>query len=484
MKNILKQLTNQKNIIISLKILEYSFLVIGTIAFIYYYFIGHTTPMFISIMIVYLSSIINCLCDIKNKLALLLFYFSFFIFLMGRMFMDIFIYGYVTFNFNHKISIHILVCLYISILFLRIGGDLLKIKKKKVSEFIGNNIIKSRMKNISRIIFYFAFIATIPIVIEEYLFIIDNSYGELYTSFQSKLPAIIRIISNMRTISVFIFLGCFPTKKEVKLPIILILFSGILLMFTGDRTNLSQAILIIILYFGIRQAMNPEEQWIKVKHLFFGIIIIPFFLAFMSFYVYLREGFDTNEVTFLSQFVRFFRSLGRSVDVIGYEKLYENELPINLYSISNIINYLKYNHITELLFNMQMPQQHTVQFAIEGYSFMHSLTYLIDPTLYLNGHGAGSSYIAEVYFDFGYIGIMFINIIYGVFLTRIRKLKAYNPVLVGCYLQAVNIMFYIPRGPADYPVTYILNFTVITCIFVILLYSYYPIIISRRCKSE
>ena len=204
----------------------------------------------------------------------------------------------------------------------------------------------------------------------------------------------------------------------------------------------------------------------------------------MSFFVYIREGFNTNEVTIFNQFVRFFRSIGRSVDVIGYGKYYESELPSRIYTIADIINYFKYNQITAFLFDMHLPAQHTKDFALGGYSFMHSLTYLIDPELYLKGHGAGSSYVAEAYFDLGYMGIALLNIVYGAFLAYIYKSLYRNPIIIGCFLQAINIMFYVPRGAADYPITYILNITVIFALLIIYVYSYNDIILNKLHKLK
>ena len=459
--------------------------IIGLLFFLYSYNIGYTTWMFYAILIVFFSSLLYCCQNIKKRLGLLLFYLVFFLFLMGRMFVDLFTYGYVTYNFDPPIGSHINLCLFISIVFLRFGFLIIeKFIKLQDRPLFQDKYHLYRIKKISKFIFYLAILATIPMVLEEFFYILNDSYGALYTSFESKIPSIIRVISNMRTISVFVFLGCFPDKKEIRIPIIFILLNGCLQMLTGDRTNLSQAILIIVFYYGLRQLLAPEEKWIKKSYIIIAFIVIPFFLAFMSFFVYIREGFNTNEVTIFNQFIRFFRSIGRSVDVIGYGKYYESELPSRIYTIADIINYFKYNQITAFLFDMHLPAQHTKDFALGGYSFMHSLTYLIDPELYLKGHGAGSSYVAEAYFDLGYIGVAVLNTVYGAFLAYIYKSLYRNPIIIGCFLQAINIMFYVPRGAADYPITYILNITVISALLIILVYSYNDIILNKLHKLK
>lgn len=45
-------------------------------------------------------------------------------------------------------------------------------------------------------------------------------------------------------------------------------------------------------------------------------------------------------------------------------------------------------------------------------------------------------------------------------------------------------MFYVPRGAADYPITYILNITVISALLIIFVYSYNDIILNKLHKLK
>lgn len=472
----------KKNSAIFLKCIDLGTLLLGVILCIYWYINPQRTLMFYGVLLVFGSNVLFCFEKIKVRLSLLLFLAAFFLFLMGRMVTDLYLYGFATFNFEPDISIHILLCLTLSLVFLRIGFVLVERFVKPLREGAHKSLNiskvavqrKIRLKKISKYMFYIAFICTIPFVLEEFIFIQENSYEEIYKSFSSSIPSIIRIVSNMRNISLFIFLCCFPSKKEVKLPLILLLANGIMQMLTGDRTNLSLALLTGILYFGLREYLNPDEKWVRKRYFIYIIIGVPFLLIFMSFFVYIREGFDTSDVTLTNQFFRFFRSIGRSVDVIGYGKYYESEMPKSIYTIAELTNYIKYNPVTEFLFHNKLPMQHTKEFALGGYSYMHSITYLIKPDLYLTGHGAGSSYIAEAYQDLHYFGVALVNLFYGAFLAFFYKCLKKSPIILGCFIQAINIMFYVPRGAADYPITYILNITTLTAIFIIWMYSVFP----------
>lgn len=76
------------------------------------------------------------------------------------------------------------------------------------------------------------------------------------------------------------------------------------------------------------------------------------------------------------------------------------------------------------------------------------------------------------------------NTVYGAFLAYIYKSLYRNPIIIGCFLQAINIMFYVPRGAADYPITYILNITVISALLIIFVYSYNDIILNKLHKLK
>ena len=60
------------------------------------------------------------------------------------------------------------------------------------------------------------------------------------------------------------------------------------------------------------------------------------------------------------------------------------------------------------------------------FSFAHALSYLVMGKQYLNGNGMGSSYIAEIMYSFGYMGV-FIAIYFMVFFyvnfLNLKKIK-------------------------------------------------------------
>ena len=70
---------------------------------------------------------------------------------------------------------------------------------------------------------------------------------------------------------------------------------------------------------------------------------------------------------------------------------------------------------------------------------------------YLKGGGWGSCYIAELYADFGYIGVFLGNILYGVLINGVLKgISKKNSIwLTACGFLVIDSLFKAPRGTFD-----------------------------------
>ena len=418
-------------------------------------------------------------------------------FLMGREAMNLLQYGKISYNFDLQIQFHVIVALYISLLFLQIGFILCEkmfkqIQHKETIKFfniqINREILENTLRKYAKIIFIIGWILNIFVSIEQIIYVVNHSYLEFAKNFTSSIPYVIRIIANFRTVAFFIFLATIPSKKEAKPLLIMYVLESIISLLFGDRGNCIINILIVIFYIVFRQYLNKEEKWITKKQVIVIIIMIPLLFAFLSAFVNFREGTDVGKFTISSQIIRFFKSIGNSVNIIGYGKEYETELHEigSLYTFGDLKQYILYNPVTEQLFNMQHAPYHTKEYALSGQSFMHTISYLINSEGYIEGHGYGSSYIAELYIDFGYIGIALGNFLLGAYMAMFYKIYKKSYILIGCILLSYRIMFLLPRAPFDYIITYVLNFTAIVSTTIILGLTIGEIIfkLNRRKRIE
>ena len=438
------------------------------------------TICYIAVLLLWLANCIFCLKKVKERIVLLLFHGAFFAFLMGRETVNLLQNGKVAYDFDINIQFHIIICLYLSLISLVCGFILIEkyLKSKQpINETlhllkleISREELRKIIRKYAKIIFCIGWVINIFVTIEQTLYVVNHSYLEFAKSFSSQIPYIIRIVANFRTIAFFIFLATIPEKKATKPIIFMYIIEAVSSLAFGDRGNCIINILIVIAYIVFRQWKNKEEKWITKKQVIVMVVLIPFVLAFLSGFVYLREGTDIGSFNISNQILRFFKSIGNSVNIIGHEKVYENQLNEigTFYTLGDLKQYLIYNPITEKIFNIQNITYHTEEYALSGQSFMHTISYLIDPDNYIEGHGYGSSYIAELHIDFGYIGVILGNILIGAYMAIFYKIYNKNCILTGCLLLSYRIMFFIPRAPVDYLITYVLNFTAIVSILIII----------------
>lgn len=413
-------------------------------------------------------------------------------FLMGRELVNLLQNGKITYaSFMEETQFHIVLALYISLLFLQIGFILCerlikKVEPKETVNFfnspIKREIVTNTLRKYAKIIFIVGWILNIFVSLEQIIYVANNSYLEFAKSFTSQIPYIVRIVANFRTIALFIFLATLPSKKDTKPILIMYFLEAISSLLFGDRGNCVISILIMIFYIVFRQYINKEEKWITKKQVIVIIIMIPFIFAFLSAFVKFREGIDVGDFTISNQITRFFKVIGKSVDIIGYEKKYETQLQDigSLYTFGDIKQYVLYNPITEIIFNVAHAPYHTEEYALSGQSFMHTISYLIDSEAYLQGHGYGSSYIAELCVDFGYIGIALGNLFLGAYIAIFYKIYKKSYILTGCLLLSYRMLFLIPRAPYDYIITYVLNLTAIVSILIISSLTIGEIILKNR----
>lgn len=142
----------------------------------------------------------------------------------------------------------------------------------------------------------------------------------------------------------------------------------------------------------------------------------------------------------------FFKDQGVSITVIEYGKELKSRIPQQWYLFGPIMDFLKYNEITQLFFNFASYGAQTIEQALHGASFADTISYLVIPYDYSQGAGLGSCYIAEAYQTLGLIGVILVNFIYGWVLNFINN--RYGKTIAGSTFAMFALMrlFYAPRS--------------------------------------
>nr|WP_317282142.1 O-antigen polysaccharide polymerase Wzy family protein [uncultured Sellimonas sp.] len=390
--------------------------------------------------------------DYNNRIVLGAFIGTFFIFLLGAYVC----YQYLHYDndvvlFNSEIMKHIYFTLNLALISVWIGFAFAEKKSKNRKKNEANEQMTSYsniVKRLSKWGYFLCYLPYIAVLLEKVVYVGGSGYTGVYLGYNSSFPYIIRLLANMAPMMLFIFLSTLPTKKECKIPLLLyILYLGVSLG-SGQRSDFVIGILVIGIYYFFRNTLsNNGEKWITKKEILLVVILGPILLLFLNFYGNIRFGENQSSENAI---LDIFTSQGVSVSVIGYERVYANSIPDSkLYSIGGIIDFLKYNPVSSSLFHFVEYTGQNAERALNGNSMAHIISYFVLPFNYNLGRGLGSCYLAELFHDFGYIGVILGNILYGIVIKSCSNFNKYK--IWGRYICFVMIsaILLAPRSTTD-----------------------------------
>lgn len=348
---------------------------------------------------------------------------------------------------NEQVVLKIFISLFISLFFLFLGYILIKnnkkLKFKKIKNF-GNSTVKN-ISFVSMILFYFTYIFNLLVLWDKARFTSNFGYTELYSSYTSSYPIWVNKLAEMCPSALFVFLGTLPTKRKSMLPLAFYLFLGIFSLVVGQRNNFVLNVLIVLIYFCLRNITDKNEKWFGKREIIFSIAALPVMIILLNAVSYFRT--DSNgQHSLINGISEFFYAQGVSVNLVGYAQTLVNQLPQGKsYTFGRIIDFINNNTITQLFFNVPKYSPQSVESALYGNSFADSVSYILSPSRYLNGWGYGSSYLAELLIDYGYIGIIIGNFIYGIVLAFMTKMFKSGVLGIWICLSMTRLLLYSPR---------------------------------------
>lgn len=278
--------------------------------------------------------------------------------------------------------------------------------------------------------------------------VLVGGYAESYKVGNSVVPGVISIAANMETMPFYLYISTLPPKREAKVPIIVFFIYNVMTILTGRRFQMVSSMMIIIIYAFMRNTHG--ETWVTKKHITMGCVAAPFLLVLLGMYDSIRAGKRVESTSFIASLLDFFDQIGGSVNVIKREKYYEHRLPnIRFYSFTGIYNLLFENKIIAPLLHIKVFEGNSVAHALYGHSMSHTLSLYDYKGQYLQGHGVGSCYIAELYHDFGYLGVIIGNIVYGYLLKLINLMPFNKPYICALLFSMLHALLLAPRGGFD-----------------------------------
>jgi oligosaccharide repeat unit polymerase len=438
------------------------------------------------LMGMWLTVVVYCLLSIKERLLLLLFQATIFTFLMTRLILpDFFTTAYIAGDADGTIRMFdeatirfIYTTLAISICGSYLGFVIIPAKKDEVILLYDNATpYVQSVRHISKVLSYGCALFFAVTIIEKSMFVFQNGYFDLYANFESHLPSIVHKLSSLYTPLFMLYLATFPTKKEARWTILLYLLIAIISLTTGSRTAFMLALVFLLFYYCLRNVVNPEEPWLTRKSVIVMLCAIPLLLAGMFMMDFVRADKEMENAGVVDLFINFFYQQGVSAQVIGLTYNMQDLLGDRIFSFGQIIDNFNKNFVFQLMGTAVEYRPQTEDLALHGHMLGSAITYYSHYTGYLGGLGYGTSYVAEVWYDFGYVGLLLWNMMYGVIFALFPLLLQKGLWFCAFGLNIIPDILYAPRGHAAAFLNIFLS------IIIILAYVVIHILAKRAMKK-
>ena len=479
-------------------ILNITIFTIIIILFVIGYAINNNNLLLTTTVIFCFFNIISSLKNIRININFIVFNITFFVLLLGRYFLQMISgenYGTI---FPEEITKNTILLLFISLVALYIGKSSFELYKKKFNKKkqvkVNEEKIEEKkekikyVRQIARVMFIITFIMAFAVTLETAVFVQQNSYLAKYTDFQTKIPSIIHKIAQTNFIFLMIYLFTFPSKKETFAVVIVYTIYLVTSILSGGRSTFVIGILMLFMYFLSRERYIENEKYFTKKVIIILGILGVILIIFLSCYTTLRNNIAIENFNPFDKFKQFFIDQGGSVNVISYTQYYKDELPDtnSSYAFGPFINYIKHGTLAKILgYGQDYYTNNTVEMALYGNNLGATISYLVMPERYLNGEGLGTQYIAELYADCSYAGVIIYNLILGFLLMWFNNLKKENWIGLAFSFNILKKMIYLPR---QFAMEWVINLLSIpTILAIILVYGYSEIIYrykTRRNKVE
>lgn len=426
------------------------------VVFLFGVFLNDISLLNYSVFLMWINNVCYAIEDFYERIFFFAFQITFFTFLMGRTVSGLFLIKKDYYNFSNDILMHTEICLFTALISLYVGYFLFTkvcLTKHKTLQVIDYESPKYHLtRQISKYLFWCMLPFSMLVIAEKAIFVRTMGYADYYVEYTSRFPYFVTKFGDICPLAFYIFLATMPSKKEIKVPLLFFVLRAVSLMFTGKRADFVVPVLVLILYFARRNDIHPGgERWLSKKHLRCIAVCVPFLLVVLNLYNTIRFDSSNNSSSssFLEGILNFFDNTGFSVNVISFEKKYEDSIPDKIYSFGDTVDYLRENFITQVFFEFPVYKTQTAEKALYGNNFSQTLTYIHSPSYYLSGRGYGSSYIAEAYHDFGYFGIVLWSFIYSYMLAKVYSFQGRGIVYISMALQALRYILMAPRNMAS-----------------------------------
>ena len=417
-----------------------------------YIYTNSIQVLLFTVLLVLFSSILYTFNNLRYYIIHLLFYITIFIFLVSRPTIDYFKNGVLN---TYQVDAYrfAFISVIISLVGLTIGGFLVSKKERVINNYNKNEERKnwvSYIRKTSLSVFIVSYPFYLIRLIERLIYRMNFSYYEYYANFKSELPYFTYILSTFVVYAMCIYLATKPKKFYSALVLGAFVFANVINLLVGTRNPFVLSVIFAFLYYFIRN-QEEKDKWIGLKEKLVLYIGTPLMMVAMGLLNYVRDDAEINKTGIFDILLDFIYKQGTSFGVLTRGYLYESNLPIKEfrnYTFSPIIEYFSKGNLAILFGGKPFTaSNNSVELALQSDRYPHNISYIVMKEEYLEGHGIGSSYIMEIYTDYGLTGVFLFSTLLGIlFILMMRIAYSGKILLFGMTLLVLNNLFFMPRS--------------------------------------
>ena len=112
--------------------------------------------------------------------------------------------------------------------------------------------------------------------------------------------------------------------------------------------------------------------------------------------------------------------------------------------------------------------------------FAHKASYLVMGDGYLKGGGMGTSYVIEVFLDFGLIGLVLVNLFYVHYLTSLAEKFGKSLIGDSVFLYSLLKIFFLGRDNTLIPFSGLISFHFLAVVIGVYASYYFVKFLSKK----
>lgn len=385
--------------------------------------------------------------EFRQRVMLFVFLMTFAFFLLAKPILMVY-FGYDGLGWNHEVQSHLTLTLSLGLLALYVGHSVaapifarrhVTVAAADTASLNWRELFSRRLGSASLV----AFVSTVPFsaayVVTSIQTADEFGYTGLYVGGGGAFASLAAYGNVANTVALALYLATMPSARKTLIVILIATIPRAALLITGDRGDFGTFLLMTFVYVLFRsrsdetRLMRPRTLWaLSVTVL---VVILVLFIT-----VGLVRGVGAGHTTL----VDFLYGQGASLNVLEYGQVFADRVPEGHYLLL---------FADQGIFRFLMGGEgglggNSVAYALSGVSYSHSLSYAVLGDLYLTGRGVGTSYLAEAYADWGYVGVALVGVVYGVVIAWISDFPPHSVFMNALRLIIVPSVVFAPRGSA------------------------------------